>query len=120
MMELSPLSVHEPAGTCVTFKCSYKSNERLHIEFEALSMVRMNEKRRMMSRREVLEDIMHRYVWGDTRHLTLVIQPEHGLVNCNLRNSQGFIVGQLTAVIHAGQLLYVNIVMKYLLIVQNL
>ena len=109
MMELTPLNVEDPPGTCVTFKCSYKSNERLHIEFETLSTRHINENSRLISRREVLEDIMHRYSWGDTRHLTLIIQSQHTLVNCNLRNFRGFIVGQLTAVINPGQVIMCNI-----------
>ena len=102
MMELVPLRVHECPGTRTTFSCSYRSNERLQIEFEALSTLNTAQHNRMFSKREILADLVSRYSWGATRQWTLLVQPHHKLVNCNLRNAKGFLVGQLTAVIETG------------------
>ena len=99
MMELVPLRVYEPPGTRTTFSCSYRSNERLSIEFEALKTL---ETARVFSKRSVMADYLSRYSWGANRKWTLVLEPDHRMVACNLRNSRGFIVGQLTAVIDTG------------------
>ena len=99
MMELVPLRVHEPVGTRTTFSCSYRSNERLSIEFEALKEYPGV---RLVSKREILSDYFSRYSWGANRKWTLVLEAEHRMVVCRLKNSRGGVVGQLTAVLNPG------------------
>lgn len=99
MMELIPLRVHEPVGTRTTFSCSYRSNERLSIEFEALKEYPGV---RLVSKREILSDYFSRYSWGANRKWTLVLEAEHRMVVCRLKNSRGGVVGQLTAVLNPG------------------
>ena len=106
MMELVPLRVAAPPGTRTTFSCSYRSNERLSIEFEALN-ARDTASLRVFSKRSVMPVAAERggrqqYSWGANRRWTLVLEARHRMVACNLRNARGLVVGQLTAVIETG------------------
>ena len=99
-MELVPLRVHEPAGTRTEFTCSYRSNERLSIEFAAYKTD--TAARRLFTKREVLGDFLSRYSWGASRRWELVLEREHRTVACILKNGQGLVVGQLTASVNTG------------------
>ena len=108
MMELVPLRVAAPPGTRTTFSCSYRSNERLSIEFEALN-ARDTASLRVFSKRSVMTAAAaaersgrQQYSWGANRRWTLVLEARHRMVACNLRNARGLVVGQLTAVIETG------------------
>ena len=101
MMELVPVRVHEPAGTRVTFSCSYRSNERLNIEFVAL---KSDKPVRVFSKRDILTDFPAKYSWGANRKWTLVLEKEHRKVACTLKNVRGVVVGQLTASVNTGYL----------------
>jgi hypothetical protein len=99
MMELVPLRVIATPGTRTTFTCAYRSNERLTIEFEAISS---GEPTSTMSRRDLLSDYVARYSWGASRKWTVVLQDHHSMVACRVRNGQGVTVGQLHALISKG------------------
>lgn len=98
-MELVPLRVQEPPGTRITFSCSYRSNERLSIEFAVLKRELPT---RVVSRRDLLPDYVTRYSWGATRRWTVVLEQQHRMVACTLSNDRGLVVGQLTAVVNTG------------------
>ena len=101
MMELVPLRVVAAPGTRTTFTCAYRSNERLTIEFEALSTGK-GRPPTTMSRRDLLSDYVARYSWGASRKWTIVLQDHHSMVACRVRNDQGMTLGQLHALISKG------------------
>ena len=102
MMELIPLRVVATSGTRTTFTCAYRSNERLTIEFEAISS---GKPATTISRRDLLSDYVARYSWGASRKWTVVLQDHHTMVACRVKNGQGFTVGQLHALISKGAFL---------------
>ena len=106
MMELVPLRVLDPPGSRTTFSCSYRSNERLTIEFEALTLLAETEER-AISKREVMAEgvaaaAAGRYSWGANRKWSRVLAEDDRMVVCRLKNSFGLLVGQLYSVIGSG------------------
>ena len=109
IMELLPLRVFPAPGVRTTFTCSYRSNERLTIEFEAIST---GHSLPTMSRRDLLSDYVARYSWGASRKWTIVLQKHHTMVACRVRNGQGVTMGQLHALISSGAELTVSAVIQ--------
>ena len=99
MMQLVPLRVTYPPETRVTFTCSYRSNERLAIEFQAISE---SESKFGSTQLGLLSDYVARYSWGAQRKWTIVLKNHHRLVACRVRNHEGTVVGQLHAVVSPG------------------
>jgi hypothetical protein len=102
MMELTPLVVYDTPGSRTTLSCSYRSNDRLEIEFEALTLTDTD---RMLRKREVTSELTAAaagYSWGANRKWSLVVSPEHRMVVCRLKNRLGLLVGQLFSVIASG------------------
>jgi hypothetical protein len=108
MMELVPLRVYDPPGTRTTLSCSYRSNERLDIEFEALTL---RESERILRKRDVTSPAEttamataadRYYSWGANRKWSLVVEADHRMVVCRLKNRLGLMVGQLFSVIESG------------------
>ena len=111
IMELLPLRVFPAPGVRTTFTCSYRSNERLTIEFEAIST---GHSLPTMSRRDLLSDYVARYSWGASRKWTIVLQKHHTMVACRVRNGQGVTMGQLHALISSGAELTVSAMIIFL------
>ncbi len=102
MMELTPLVVYDTPGSRTTLSCSYRSNDRLEIEFEALTLTDTD---RMLRKREVTSELAAAaagYSWGANRKWSLVVSPDHRMVVCRLKNRLGLLVGQLFSVIASG------------------
>lgn len=103
MMELWPERVVAAAGTYITFNCSYRSSEKLTIEFdETVSGVKDPMDFTVTSESERFQSHIHRYPWGSERVWRLRIKPNHIMVNCHVRNSEGIEVGSLSSMIHPG------------------
>lgn len=100
MMKLTPERVDAPAGTIITFTCSYHSSEKMQIEFqETFSGVENNEQTP-----QFWNDIgvLQRHEWGDERLWTVEIRPQHKMVSCVVRIPDGTVVGTLSSMIHPG------------------
>ena len=100
-MELSPSHVCHVPGTRVTFMCSYRSSERLEIEFDTSDTFSpMTRVRSQLTGR----DVTARHRWGASRMWTVVLEPGIKMVTCRVTNSMGITVGQLHARVNTGDL----------------
>ena len=100
VMELSPAHVCEVPGTHVTFTCSYRSSERLEIEFVTSRVYRPGTARvsQLTGR-----DITARHSWGAMRKWTVELGSEVRMVTCRVVNLVGLTVGQLHARVKSGE-----------------
>ena len=95
-MELSPSQVCAAPGARATFYCSYRSPDRLSLEFHTSQSYSPSHTR------APTRDLARRYTWGATRLWTLVITPEVRMVTCRAMNKFGVTVGQMHARINTG------------------
>ena len=109
MMELVPLVVHDPPGARTTLSCSYRSNERLDIEFEALTLT--DTERILRKRDTAIEAAVTAvevaagagpYSWGANRKWSVLVAEDHRMFVCRLKNRFGILVGQLYSVMASG------------------
>ena len=97
-MELSPSHVCHVPGTRVTFMCSYRSSERLEIDFETSDTFSPTTRVRPQFGR----DVTARHRWGASRLWTVVLEPDIKMVTCRVTNNLGITVGQLHARVNTG------------------
>ncbi|XP_075211994.1 terribly reduced optic lobes isoform X4 [Lycorma delicatula] len=102
MMILSPERVTVPVGTYVRFNCSYHSSERLRIEFDE-TLIGPPERMDLLPTshsEKFFSNIQRFFSWGSERVWQLQIKPNHLMVNCRVRNSEGVEVGSLSSMIN--------------------
>ena len=116
-MELIPMQVQLDIGEMAHFACAYFSAERLHIDMEIVGQepilidglvatdnttdppidaVRSSTEAQLGP---AVRDTLSRFPWGGRRTLSvLVVRPvDPRRVMCRVTNSQGLVMGQLTA-----------------------
>lgn len=98
MMKLTPERVDAPAGTIVTFTCSYHSSEKMRIEFDETFSGAEN----IQQTPEFWEDVLQSHKWGDERFWRIEIKPQHKMVSCQVQNRDGTVVGTLSSMIYPG------------------
>ena len=105
VMELTPARVclAPGPGTRVTFTCSYRSSQRLDIQFDT-SHAFTPETRVLAHELDTVKDVTSRHNWGATRRWTRVLGPDVRMVTCRLTNVAGVTVGQLHARVYSGDL----------------
>ena len=101
VMELRPARVclAPGPGTRVTFTCSYRSSQRLDIQFD--TSYDYTPRTRVL---DGVRDVTARHNWGATRMWTRELGPDVRMVTCRLTNRAGVTVGQLHARVYSGDL----------------
>lgn len=95
------------AGHIVNFACAYFSMERLEIDIQPIGHKRIDGKlskpvmHQPSALGPVVEDKLDRFPWGGRRSLTLAIDDSHRQVKCRVVDSNGQILGELTALIQS-------------------
>lgn len=115
-MEMVPMRVQAVPDQVVNFVCAYFSMERLEIDLQPIGHNHIDGKMLPNSAQyslsntslmlsQPVRDILDRFAWGSRRTLSLRIDAGHRQVKCRVVNSDGLILGELTALIQpAGSL----------------
>lgn len=104
-MELRPMKTSAPTGQTVQFVCAYESLEKLQIDIEALPAGYATSTTLSVSNvtlEPAVQNVVDRFTLGRWRILSLVIDACHLQVKCRVTNSQGIVMGELTALIQQG------------------
>ena len=94
MMKLTPERVDVPAGTIVTFTCSYHSSEKMEIVFDETFYGQQNIGHTPGTWLQRIHN------WGGEGLWRVTIKPQHTMVSCLVRNTGGTVVGTLSSMIH--------------------
>lgn len=114
-MEMVPMRAQATAGQVVNFVCAYFSMERLEIDIQPIGHNAVDGKmlaasgQHSVTKALVLgppvRDVLDRFPWGSRRTLSLLIDTGHRQVKCRVTDTDGLILGELTALIQpAGSL----------------
>ncbi|XP_046669711.1 basement membrane-specific heparan sulfate proteoglycan core protein isoform X9 [Homalodisca vitripennis] len=95
MMRLYPEQVSAAVGQMVRFSCSYNSSEKLMIEFSE----QLYPSVAFLMKMEGNSPAQFHY-WGGEKNLDTIIQPEHRMVSCYVKNAYGQILGTLSSMIY--------------------
>ena len=115
-MEMVPMRVQAAPNQVVNFVCAYFSMERLEIDIQPIGHNHIDGKMLPISAEyslsntslmlgQPVRDILDRFAWGSRRTLELRIDSGHRQVKCRVANTDGLVLGELTALIQpAGSL----------------
>lgn len=103
-MEMVPMRTDAAPGQVVNFVCAYFSMEPLQIDIQPIGYRRIDGK--LSARTQMTGtsntsavDILARFPWGHRRSLSLLIDASHRQVKCRVTNTEGLVLGELTALI---------------------